>query len=178
MSEATVCSTTHLFHYMFNPGMDKLASFYAGGIRPLSDFPESPRWQQLEAEMPGFYRNLYEMMAAPILGRPYPNSGIFVTPIDFRRLPGTYLHDKPRFAIPLARLDHSWCVLTYVIDDERRALPLSAAALQEAAALWDESMVRSWFGRDQTKVFFYVPQVAVYQGRIDVTPADYDGADA
>jgi len=38
-------------------------------------------------------------------------------------------------------------------------------------------MVRKWFGIDQTKVFFYVPQIAAYQGRIDVTMEDHDPVD-
>ena len=97
MAKQTVCSTTHLFHYMFNPNQDSLDSFMQNGIRPLSDFPESERWKQLEEHMPGFYKDLYKMMAEPVLKKPYTNSGIFVTPIDFRLLPNTYLHDKPRF---------------------------------------------------------------------------------
>ena len=55
MSKTIVCSTTHLFHYLFNPNEEALNSFIEDGIRPLSDFPESERWQELEAQMPGFY---------------------------------------------------------------------------------------------------------------------------
>ena len=30
--------------------------------------------------------------------------------------------------------------------------------------LWLAALVRSWSGRDQRKLFFYVPRVAVYRG--------------
>lgn len=171
-----VCSTTHVFHYTFNPGMDHLESFLAQGIRPLSDFPDSERWKQLEEHMPGFYENLYRMIAEPVLQKAYPNSGIYVTPIDFRRLHGTFLHDKARFEIPLDRLDPEWTVVTYVEDDERISLPFSPDVMQAVADEWDEDRVRNWFGRDHTKVFFYVPQVAAFQGVIPVSKADYSPA--
>ncbi|MCP4288543.1 MAG: hypothetical protein GY792_29660, partial [Gammaproteobacteria bacterium] len=105
MTKKIVCSTTHLFHYMFNPNQEALDSFLQNGILPLSDFPESERWKQLEAHMPGFYEKLYNMMAKAVLQKPYANSGVFITPIDFRLLPGSYLHDKPRFRIPVERID-------------------------------------------------------------------------
>lgn len=174
MQTGKVCSTAHVFHYTINPNMDTLESFLAQGIRPLSDFPESERWKQLETHMPGFYENLYKMIAEPVLQKPYPNSGIYVTPIDFRLLPGTFLHEKPRFRIPLERLDPMWTVVTYVLDDERISLPFSADTMESVATLWDEALVRKWFGIDPTKVFFYVPQVGAFQGRIPVTESDYE----
>lgn len=174
MNVRSVCSSTHLFHYLINPDMREVESFIRDGIRPLSDFPESERWQALEKEMPNFYLNLYNAIAKPVLLREYENSGVFITPIDFRRLPGTYLHESARFVIPIDRLDPTFTVLTYVIKDERITLPFSAGNLEETAGLWDEVMVRKWFGIDQTKVFFYVPQVAAYQGRIPVSAADYE----
>jgi hypothetical protein len=39
-------------------------------------------------------------------------------------------------------------------------------------------MVSEWFGRDETKVFFYVPQLVTYQGRIHVEPEDIEGIDS
>ena len=171
-----VCSATHLFHYFFSDDTSARADMETDGLRPLSDFPDSERWQQLEAQMPGFYRNLYAMMAEPVLGTPYRNSGVFVTPIDFRGVTGTYLSDKPRYRIPIERIVPSDAVLTYVIDDERIVRPFDPGSLEEASRLWDEEMIRSWFGRDPTKVFFYVPQVAAYQGRIDVGAADFEPA--
>ena len=174
MTGKIVCSTTHLYHYLINPSMDDVNSFLENGIRPLSDFPESERWQELEREMLGFYKNLYNQIARPVLLRPYPNSGIFVTPIDFRALPGTYLYEKPRFTIPYDRLDPSWVVVTYVLDDERLSFPFDPETMALAAAVWDDAMVRNWFAKDPTKMFFYVPQAAVYQGRIEVSIDDYD----
>lgn len=169
-----VCSTTHLYHYLFNPDESVLESFLTQGIRPLSDFPDSERWKQLEAHVPGFYKNLYAMMAELVIQKPYPNSGIFITPIDFRKLPGTYLHDKPRFNIPIDRIDPDWTVLTYVLNEERIGRPFGQETLRETANLWDEALIREWFGKDNTRVFFYVPQVGVYQGRIEVTLEDYE----
>jgi len=159
---------------MFNPNQDSVDSFLQNGIRPLSDFPESERWKELEEHMPGFYKNLYKMMAEPVLKKPYSNSGVFITPIDFRLLPDTYLYAKPRFRIPVERIDPEMTVISYVIDDERIILPFSAENRQRVADLWDEKLVRRWFGVDNTKVFFYVPQVAVYQGQISVTQDDYE----
>lgn len=169
-----VCSTTHLYHYFFEPEAGALDSILEDGIRPLSDFPASERWRQLEEHIPGFYRNVYELIAAPVLDQPYANSGIFITPIDFRLLPGVYLHDKPRFNIPIGQIDPSQAVLTYVLDDQRISLPFSAEHLEETAAIWDGDLVATWFGIDPTKVFFHVPQVAAYQGRIDVTSSDFE----
>lgn len=169
-----ICSTTHLYHYLFNSDESVLKSFLTQGIRPLSDFPDSERWQQLEAHMPGFYKNLYTMIAEPVLQKPYPNSGIFITPINFRKLPGTYLHDKPRFNIPIERIDPAWAVLTYVLNENRIGLPFGPEALQKTADLWDEALIREWFGKDNTRVFFYVPQVGAYQGQIEVTMEDYE----
>ena len=176
MSKTIVCSTTHLFHYLFNPNEEALNSFIEDGIRPLSDFPESERWQELEAQMPGFYENLYNMMAKSVIQKPYTNSGIFITPIDFRLFPDSYLHDKPRFLIPIERIDLELTVISYVIDEERLSFPFNAANRQKVADLWDAEMVQAWFAKDNTKVFFYVPQVAAYQGRIDVTMDDYESA--
>lgn len=174
MAKQIVCSATHLFHYMFNPDQDSLDSFLRNGIRPLSDFPESDRWKQLEEHMPGFYENLYKMMAEPFLKKPYTNSGIFITPIDFRLLPGTYLYDKPRLRIPIQRIDPATTVITYVLEDERIVLPFATENLENITYIWDEEMVRQWFAKDNTKVFFYVPQVAAYQGEIQVFEEDFD----
>lgn len=171
-----VCSTTHLYHYFFEPEEGALDSILEHGIRPLSDFPDSKRWKQLEEHLPGFYQSVYELIAAPVLGEPYTNSGIFITPIDFRLLPESYLHDKPRFAIPIDRIDPARSVLSYVLDDERVNLPFSTQTLADIAAIWDGDLVTTWFGIDPTKVFFYVPQVGAYQGRIDVTDSDYESA--
>ena len=171
-----VCSTTHLYHYLFNPAEEVVVGIYRDGLRPLSDFPESERWQELEAQMPGFYKNLYEMIAADVLKKPYSNSGVFISSIDFHQLPGTYLFDKPRFAIPIVRIQPDDAVITYVIDEERQTYPFSEEVLQQVAEYWVEEQVREWFGKDNTKVFFYVPQVAVYQGSIPVSPDDLEQA--
>jgi hypothetical protein len=44
-----VCSTTHLFHYLFNESSEVLDSILKDGLRPLSDFPDSERWKQIKA---------------------------------------------------------------------------------------------------------------------------------
>ena len=63
----TMCSTTHHYHYLFSPSDDALESFLKNGIRLLSDFPESSRWEQLQELMPGFYENLYKMLVQPVI---------------------------------------------------------------------------------------------------------------
>ena len=71
-----VCSTEYVYHALLNPEFDKVEAILKDGLRPLSDFPESDRWRQLEVYMPGFYKNLYESIAQPVLKKPYSNSGI------------------------------------------------------------------------------------------------------
>ena len=158
-----VCSTEFVYHALLNPEFDKVETILRNGLRPLSDFPDSDRWQQIEKQMPDFYPNLYRMVAQPILQRPYNNSGIFVTPIDFQKIPDSFMNNKTRFKIPVTRLDPEHCVLTYVLRDERVSLPLTVENLEKAADIWDADMVQTWFAKDRTKIFFYVPQIAVYQ---------------
>jgi hypothetical protein len=167
-----VVSTTHLFHYAL-AGADTLEDIVRDGLRPLSDFPESERWRQFEAEAPGFFERLYELIGRPVLRAPYANSGIFLTPVDFRALPGTLLHDRPRIAVPVERIEPAQAVLTWQLE-ERIVRPFGAPALAEAAALWDADLVREWFGRDRTRLFFHVPQVATYQGRVAVEGAEVE----
>jgi hypothetical protein len=172
-----VCSTTHVFHNFFNSEPALIQSVLENGLRPLSDFPESERWQQIEKEMPGFFAQLYEMIAAPIVKKPYENSGIFVSPIDFRLLPGSFLHDKPRAVIPISRMDPAVSALTYVLDGERISLRVNEQTLQRTSEIWTADMVNEWFARDHTKVFFFVPQLVTYQGQIEVGAEDFEGVD-
>lgn len=170
-----VCSTDHVFHALLNPEFDRVEAILKDGLRPLSDFPESDRWQQLESQMPGFYQRLYAQIAQPVLERPYHNSGIFVTPIDFQRLPDSMMNNKTRLRIPIARLDPQYCVLTYVLDEERVSLALTPENLEKVARIWTAEQVRTWFARDPSKIFFHVPQIAVYQPQgIAVERADID----
>jgi hypothetical protein len=106
---------------------------------------------------------LYASIAEPVIKKPYHNSGIFVTPIDFQKLPASMMNNKSRFKIPIARLDPDYCVLTYVIQDERVSLPLMPANLEKTAEIWTADMVQTWFAKDLSKMFYYVPQIAVYQ---------------
>lgn len=163
-----VCAIDRLFHHFIagkaGDGQHEAASrIIANGLRPLSDVPDSERWQQLQAALPGFYELLYRYVAEPVLKRPYTNSGVFLTPIDFRKLPGSLLHGRPRFAIPLDAVDPSSSVLTWEWADERVSHPLSPETLEEAARFWTAQRVGEWFGRDPHRLFYYVPQVAVYQ---------------
>lgn len=158
-----VCSTESVYHALLNPEFDKVEAIVKNGLRPLSDFPESDRWKQLEQVMPGFYSQLYETIAQPVIKKPYTNSGIFVTTIDFQKLPGSLMNNKTRIKIPITQLDPAYCVLTYVINEERVSLELTKANLEKAAAIWTAAMVQEWFAKDSSKIFYYVPQVAVYQ---------------
>ena len=87
-------------------------------------------------------------------------------------MPGSLPAGLSRIAIPLEALDPAHAVLTYMLDDRRVVLPLSAAHLERAAELWPAGMVEEWFARNRNMIFFYVPQAAVYQaGGIPVRPA-------
>lgn len=170
-----VCSTEFAFHSFLNKQDDQLPSTLANGLRPLSDFPDSQRWKRIEASVPGFYEGLYNAVAKPILGKPYANSGVFLSPIDFRLLPDSMLFDAKRIRIPLSRLDPAYSVLTYVWNDQRVSLPLTSETLAATAELWVDKNVMEWFAKDINKMFFYVPQIAAYQpGGIPVAADDVD----
>jgi hypothetical protein len=111
-------------------------------------------------------------VAEPVLQRPYQRSGVFVTPIDFRLLPGSLLEQRARLTIPVDRIDPSAAVVTWSIDDERVSRPFGRESLEEAASLWDAELMSGWFGRDRTRLFFHVPQVATYQPRVATEPTD------
>ena len=170
-----VCSTEYVYHALLNTGDEIIASILTNGLRPLSDFPDSERWQQINKQMPGFFENLYEMVARPVLQKPYLNAGVFVSPIDFRRLPDSLMYNKTRVKIPISRIDPADACLTYVLDEERISLPFTPENLQKVAELWTADRVTTWFAKDNSKIFFYVPQIAVYQaGGIPVEPTDIE----
>lgn len=163
MSEI-VCSTTHVFHYLFNDGDEMAQSLLKVGLRPLSYFGETERWKQIQAHRPGMFKWIYEEFAKPVVQKEsVDNSGIFVTPIDFYKLLNTFLHDKRRVAVPLERIDSEWTTVTYELNGERKSLPFTQKTMEAVADLWREDLVREWFGKDNSKVFFYVPQIATYQ---------------
>jgi hypothetical protein len=176
VSATDVISQTHLFHYAVARDSD-FDAILREGLRPLSDFPESERWRQIEEHAPGFFERLYSLVAEPVLRVPYERSGIFLTPIDFRLLPGSLLHERARILIPVERIDAGSAVLTWDRDDGRVSLPFGPATLERARREWDAAAVESWFGRDKTRLFFHVPQVAAYQPRIDVSAADVEPPD-
>ena len=125
--------------------------------------------------MPDFFKNLYAMMAEPILNKPYSNSGIFLTPIDFYQLPGTILYQRPRMRIPIERIDPEWAILTYELNQARISEKLSREALAKIAKLWTANLVREWFGKDPHRVFYFVPQVVAYQpGGIAILREDFN----
>jgi hypothetical protein len=170
-----VCSTKRLYHYLFNPDEAVISSICEQGLRPLSDFPESPRWEEIQNSLPGVFEWIYREFAEPILQKPYINSGVFLSPINFRLMPGSLMYESPRFVIPVERIDPEWSCLTYVIDDQRISLHLTAENLQRTADLWTYDLVERWFAVDKTKVFFYVPQVVSYQPEgIPVQPGEYE----
>jgi hypothetical protein len=168
-----VVSRTHLFHYALHSA-SHLDAIVREGLRPLSDFPESERWRAIEAEVPGFFESVYARVAEPVLGTPYERSGVFLTPIDFRLLPGSLLEERVRLRIPLERIEGTRAVVTWHAEGDRVSLPFDAEALGRAAEEWPARRVTSWFGRDPTRLFFHVPQVATYQPRVAVEPDDVE----
>ncbi len=170
-----VCSTQFAFHALLSPKEGIIESILASGLRPLSDFPDSERWRAIEAFLPGFFEKLYYECAQPVIHKPYLNSGIFLSSIDFQRIPGSLMHNKTRIKIPLARIDPDYAAMTYELDSRRVALPLTEQNLQATAELWTDALVKDWFGRDQNRLFYYVPQIATYQpGGIPVEPVDIE----
>lgn len=171
-----VCSTDCLYHYMLR-GDNSLKLVLKNGLLPLSCFPESDEWKRLEEALPGFYKTIYETFAQPVIQKPYSNSGVFLTPIDFRLMPGSLLTRHARVVVPLEAVDPAHAALTYVLDEERVSLPLNTGNLEQAAAIWTDAMVGEWFAKKPNMIFFFVPQVAVYQeGGIPVDPAWFQPA--
>lgn len=170
-----VCSTEYVYHNLLNPSDGLIESILQYGLRPLSDFPDSERWQQIESQMPGFFEQLYTDIAAPVVGKPYMNSGVFVSPIDFQLMPGSLLFNRTRVKIPVSRLDPAFSALTYVIDEQRVSLSLTTDHLATTADLWTGEMVSRWFAVDNSKIFYYVPQIMTYQpGGLSVYAADIE----
>lgn len=161
----TVCREDLLYHYLLG-GEDHLPSILENGLLPLSTFRDSERWQRFGP----FYRSLYAQWAEPLLG-PFRNSGVYFTPIDFRRLPGSFLYNRTRIAVPVASILADRSILTYELEGRRTVVPLTPAALEQAAATWTADLVNAWFNRNPRMAFYYVPQVAVFpDGGIAVQP--------
>lgn len=168
-----VISTTHLFHY-FLEGTGPLPRILEEGLRPLSDFPDSARWQLIERHMPGFYRQLYEDWAMPVLRGAYSTSGIFLTPIDFRAIPRHAMAGRARLRLPVDRIDPARAVVTSEPGGVRHRAGFTPEALRAVAAEWTAEDITAWFGRDPQKLFFFVPQVVTYQARVRVEPSDVE----
>ena len=165
-----VCSVDRLYHYMLSGARD-LGSILEHGLLPLSARPESDRWKQMESGRPGFFEWIYEAFAKPIVQLPYRHSGVFLTPIDFRDMAGVKIADLPRIVIPLDAVDPLTASVTYMLNGQRMIRPLTVEDLEDTARIWSEDMVRAWFAKDRTMMFFHVPQVAAYQeGGIPVRP--------
>ncbi len=167
----TVIVTDRLFHYFFRPQEleTSLQDILENGIQPLSARPDSERWKQIQAHRPGFFEMIYDLAARPVIGRPYSNSGVFLTPIDFRPMAALstsagYMARLPRLAVPLSAIHPATAAVFYCGEDERaHSYPLNQEALRLLAEEWPATRIASLFGRDQSRMFFYVPQVAVYQ---------------
>lgn len=163
-----VCRTDCVYHYLIND--DSVAdSIIQNGLLPLSSFPESPRWKLINQHLPGVFESLYTLFAEPILKKPYTNSGIFLTPIDFHQMTDLPIATCTRLSIPTSAIDADSASLTYELGGQRVVLAFDTQALREVQTQWTEDMVRAWFGRDNSRMFFYVPQVVTYQDRIPIS---------
>ena len=170
-----VCRTDVLFHYFLDGDASALARVLSDGLRPLSWFFDSEKWQAIERAAPGVFEELYDELARPVVQRDYVHSGIFLTPIDFRPMASFALAAAPRFAVPVERLDPVAASLTYIRDDRRECLPLTPGSLERAADLWTEDEVRTWFAKRTDRMFWYVPQVAYYPPQpLMVSEADFE----
>ena len=64
---------------------------------------------------------------------------------------------------------------TNMVNEERISLPFTPKNLRQAADLWTAVMVTTWFGKDPSKVYYHLPQIAVYQpSGIPVEPANIE----
>ena len=147
----TACSTELVFHYFLHgaPDADRLA------VSGLAARPPSTAEMSVHQEV---YRALFE----PLLGTGPTLPGVFFTPIDFYRLPGSPLRRMPRTAMAVDQLDPATSVLTWELDGERVRLPARQDALREAAAIWSDQLIRDRFGVDRHRLFWYVPQIGCF----------------
>lgn len=162
-----VCQTDRLYHYLLN-GEESIDAILAEGLLPLSALPNDPRWVSVAEYFPNLFESLYTLFAKPILIDPYRNSGIFLTPIDFRAMPDQPLSNCRRIAVPVTAMDLTMATITYEWAAKRVVLALSPTSLAQVRDLWTDDLVQDWFGRDQHRLFFFVPQVVTYQGNIPI----------
>jgi len=179
MGARAVCRTDLLFHYLLKSAPESVHSILRSGLHPLSRLvcERLGRVQEDTERTLSFYERIYQSHVEPVLGRPFPHSGVFLTPIDFRLVPSSFLAQRGRFRIPLRAVDPSWTVVSYEWKGRRVVERFSRDALGEASRLWTRKRVEEQFGRDPTMLFYYVPQVATYQpGGIAVEPEWYEPA--
>jgi hypothetical protein len=162
---------TYVYHYLKEPAA--LSTILREGLRPLSDRPDSPAYSRESSR----FRGRYELLARPLLRRPYVNSGVFFTTVDLRRLKNEKRLNSVRLRIPVVRLDPEWSVLTYEYDGARCWWPVNEENLRQATTLWTDELCQRWLGADITGWFRYVPQVVAFQnGGVPVTRLDVDPA--
>lgn len=157
-----VCRVDVAFHYLLRGDEQSADAMIAEGIVPLSCRPNSDTWKTIEREAPGVFEEIYDELARPALGTDYTHSGIFLTPIDFRAMPDLPLATVPRFRIAVTRLEPETSALSFVLDERRHSLRLTADNLEWAASIWSGERVREWFGKRPDRMFWFVPQIACY----------------
>jgi len=167
-----VCSRDRLYHYLLDP-LVAVEAILRDGLLPFSS--QDARGRPYHDIKLGLYRDLYREFAEPWLKRPYENSGVFLTPIDFSLIEGHRLARLTRVALPLHALDSTMSRLTWIEADERVVRPLSPESLDEAASLWTAERVGEWFGNDRNRTFFFVPRVWTYQGKIPIEGSWVEG---
>lgn len=175
--DQAVVRTSVVYHYLLQPSPETIAGILARGLCSLTEVPAgAERLAAIERVAPGHFAKLYAEWAEPVLQRPYPGrSGVFLTPIDFRLLPGSLLEKRPRVAVPLGRLQPEWSIITYAGGQDRVCLPLTDEALQAVARAWPAKRVNRWFATDTSRLFFHVPQVVTYQpGGLPVAQSEID----
>lgn len=166
-----LCSTTHVYHYLRPGAEDTITAILGAGLRALSDMPDHSLFAHERAR----FAQRYDDLAAPLLRRPYGNSGVFFTTLDLRRLDGRLQFGNWRLIVPIARLDRAFSVLTYMYAGKRQRFPLDAESLGLAARRWDRERIERWLGAEPTRWFFHVPQVVTFQpGGVLVLPGDVD----
>lgn len=172
-----IVSRDRLFHYFMQDPVD-LVSIFSEGLLPLSERHWTERWRRMERVRPGFFEQIYREFTAGVLDGTYVHSGVFFTPVDFTTLPEFSLARRPRIAVPVGEVDSALAVLTHAPAGRRQNLPLTREALDMVARIWTPELLQEWFGKDKTMMFYYVPQVAIYQKEPVVVRAEWlEGAD-
>ena len=173
-----IFSTQYVYFYLQNDDLyDTESIILRGRLRTTGVWPRERDALVTQSASQDFYRTLYDVIGKPVIEKPYAGSGVFLSPIDFRRLNESRYRGAARFAIPISRLDHEWSVLTYMWNRERIITDLTSTTLLKTQSLWTAATISRWTGVDAHTNLDRTPLIAAYQPwGVPISSEDYQPA--